>query len=122
MVFFQRVTEILPLPASSLKSTGIIVIDSSRDSKDLAVVGGGGGFLQARVTVKPGEVLQVLVGGGGQSARGEQGGTGGFNGGGAGASRCDDPDALIRHTIMSWSGSRGVCFSAVDGGKTACLP
>lgn len=52
------------------------------------VLGGGGGFLQAEVTVSPGEVLEVLVGGGGGPSRGEAGGAGGFNGGQAGNSRC----------------------------------
>lgn len=48
--------------------------------------GGGGGFLQAGVRVKPGEILQVLVGGGGHPSQGERGGAGGFNGGQAGKS------------------------------------
>lgn len=46
-----------------------------------AVLGGGGGFLQAELKVSPGEMLEVLVGGGGGVARGEAGGAGGFNGG-----------------------------------------
>ncbi|CAM9278509.1 unnamed protein product, partial [Hapterophycus canaliculatus] len=48
------------------------------------VLGGGGGFLQVEVTVSPGEMLEVLVGGGGGASRGEAGGAGGFNGGQAG--------------------------------------
>ena len=45
------------------------------------MLGGGGGFVQAKVLVSPGETLQVLGGGGGAASRGEAGGVGGFNGG-----------------------------------------
>lgn len=48
------------------------------------VLGGGGGFLQAEVQVAPGEMLQVLIGGGGEASDGERGGAGGFNGGQSG--------------------------------------
>lgn len=50
----------------------------------LPVLGGGGGFLQVKVKVSPGEMLEVLVGGGGHASHGEAGGAGGFNGGQAG--------------------------------------
>lgn len=49
-----------------------------------AVPGGGGGFLQAQVLVASGELLSVMVGGGGGKSQGEVGGVGGFNGGQAG--------------------------------------
>lgn len=49
-----------------------------------SVLGGGGGFLQVEVKVSPGEMLEVIVGGGGYGSHGEAGGAGGFNGGQAG--------------------------------------
>lgn len=57
-----------------------------------AVLGGSGGFLQAEVKVSPGEMLEVLVGGGGGGARGEAGGAGGFNGGQPGGWNNSDGD------------------------------
>ena len=46
--------------------------------------GGVGGFTSAYVTVTPGQVLQVLVGGGGASAALGSNSAGGFGGGGVG--------------------------------------
>lgn len=40
--------------------------------------------MQVEVKVSPGEILEVLVGGGGYASHGEAGGAGGFNGGQAG--------------------------------------
>lgn len=50
-----------------------------------AGAGGGGGYAEAQITVTPGEVLDVYVGGGGTSANP---GIGGFNGGGNGGPLC----------------------------------
>ena len=63
------------------KEKKCIFASVTRILRCLAVLGGGGGFLQAKVLVSPGETLQVLVGGGGAGSHGEVGGAGGFNGG-----------------------------------------
>ena len=47
-------------------------------------LGGAGAFVQGRLAVKAGDVLLVLVGGGGEGMSGDRGGKGGFNGGGDG--------------------------------------
>lgn len=72
------------------------------------VLGGGGGFLQVEVKVSPGEMLEVLVGGGGEASHGEVGGAGGFNGGQAGG-RC--------HEIGTESHIHQNCLVCVTPGK-----
>eukprot|EP00752_Nemacystus_decipiens_P004487 g4097.t2 len=62
------------------------MLEETGTSNATQVLGGGGGFLQVEVNVSPGEILEVLVGGGGYASHGEAGGGGGFNGGQAGGS------------------------------------
>eukprot|EP00903_Cladosiphon_okamuranus_P009839 g9351.t2 len=62
------------------------ILEETGTSNATQVTGGGGGFLQVEVKVSPGEILEVVVGGGGYGAHGEAGGAGGFNGGQAGGS------------------------------------
>lgn len=47
----------------------------------MIAMGGGGGFAQARLTVRPGDRLQIMVGGGGQSVVDGNPGAGGYGGG-----------------------------------------
>ena len=51
-----------------------------------STIGGGGGYAQARISVTPGEVLTVIVGGGGDAGQNSDGGLGGYGGGGNGGS------------------------------------
>ncbi|MFM7054198.1 MAG: glycine-rich protein, partial [Bacteroidota bacterium] len=48
--------------------------------------GGGGGYTEVTLPVVPGDVLQIVVGGGGFAAQGHIGGLGGYGGGGNGGS------------------------------------
>src|SRR4051794_18368920 len=49
-----------------------------------SILGGGGAFMSGILSVTSGEVLTVIVGGGGQSGSTGGGGQGGFGGGGQG--------------------------------------
>ncbi|GMH68130.1 hypothetical protein TrST_g11438 [Triparma strigata] len=99
--------------------------------------GGGGGFVQARFKVVPGESLTVVVGGGGVQTRATEnrvGGNGGFNGGGGGGHGVDGAGggggggmtSLLRGaTVLAVAGGGGgggatdyCCASGGGGGGT----
>jgi len=102
-------------------SRGGVVQADTQPYPTLISVGGGGGEATVSLSVTPGQVFEVVVGGQGGTAHDQTGGAGGFNGGGSGDSGGVFSNSTSPNTTFYGGGGGGGASDVRFNSSTSCV-